>query len=61
MPRFQLEEFPDRQFEELADAAQEAEFLHEEHGRTMAVLALNDEEPFFRKGDTVYESQGAPE
>lgn len=45
-------------FEELADAAQEAEFLHAENGRPYEVVALIDEAPFMKKGEVVYVSKG---
>ena len=42
-----------RTFEQMSDAAQEAEFLHAEHDLTFVVLD--------RDGDEVYRSVGAPE
>jgi hypothetical protein len=43
----------------LADAAQEAEFVHAETGRPVQVSALADEPECWAKGDVVYTSQGA--
>jgi hypothetical protein len=42
-----------RTFELMGDAAQEAEFLHEEHALTFLVLDSD--------GDEIYCSKGAPE
>ena len=57
--RFQVKGGPS--FAELADASQEAEFLHAEDGIPHEVVALLDEPPSFAKGEVVYVSKGAPE
>ena len=49
---FSIQERPELKFDLLADAAQEAEHLHIESGRTHCVLA---------DGEVCYTSQGAPD
>jgi len=58
MSRFRIREFPDRKYDEMADAVQEAEFVHAETGQKQFVLAVADEPPFFSKDEVVYESKG---
>jgi len=60
MARFRMESRPEQKFEDLADAAQEAEFLHAETGVPHCVLAEADE-PGWSRDEAVYVSQGAPE
>ena len=49
-------------FEDLATAAQEAEFMHAENGRPHQVkAAVDDEHGMFRAGEVVYTSKGDPD
>lgn len=59
MPRFELE---GKQYDGLADAAQDAEFAHAADDKPRQVKALVDcEHGLFKKGEVVYTSKGAPE
>jgi hypothetical protein len=58
--RFQVQG-TDKQFHLLADAAQEAEFLHEEKNGPQMVVALLDDPGIFVKDEVVYTSQGGRE
>ena len=49
-----------RRYALLADAAQEAEYLHAETGHVHEVTALVTEPEYFVAGDVVYTSRGAP-
>ena len=55
-PRFRLGTVD---YDELIDAAQEAELLHTD-GHPAQVVALVDEPPMFFKCDVVYFSHGGP-
>jgi hypothetical protein len=58
-PRFDLE---GRQYEELKDAAFDAESLHAEDGRPHVVTAIADDpHGMFEAGEVVYTSKGAPD
>lgn len=47
------------EFDSMADAAQEAEYLHTTTGRSVQVIAkINDPFGMYLKGDAVYTSQG---
>lgn len=50
----------DREFDEMSDAAQEAEFLHAETGSQHDVVANEDDEHgFFEKDEIVYSTNGS--
>lgn len=47
------------EYDSMADAAQEAEYLHTTTGRSVQVIAkANDPFGMYLKGDAVYTSQG---
>lgn len=58
---YKISERGDENFESLAEAVQEAEFLAMELGKQILVVASEDVPQQYMKGDVVYKSLGAVE